>query len=166
MEAKLAMMQRKKPADEDWIPGQKFGASGRSTREGTYSPGAGQGASTAGENEMDIEEELGIVEGAKAADELEREMAEILGGRAPPPESSTEPEPGRSDDANTSPIPLAVDLAISLPSRPDPLSSERSPKTTSLDKSKSRDKAEKVAEANAEKIQRGFATLPRKPAFL
>jgi phosphatidylinositol 4-kinase len=177
MEAKLAMMQRKKPADETWVPGQKFGAlppgtSGASTREGTGPPGrAGSRAPSEDvDSGMDIEEELGLLEGAKAADDLEREMARILAGSEGVGDASANADVGanaaesRDTSAERRPrSPLPSARPDSLPRRP---AAKDAPVDAAPVDEKARKKAEEAARKNAETIQRGFAMLPRKPAFL
>jgi len=76
MEAKLASLQSRKPADEDYVPGQgidsKFVPPPRDTtpRSGTATPA-----------EMDLDEEMGLDAATKAADELEREFGLEIAGR-------------------------------------------------------------------------------------
>jgi len=82
MEAKLASLQSRKPADEDYVPGQgidsKFNAPPRNlsaapSREGSASASPGP--------EVDLDEEMGLDAATKAADELEREFGLEIAGR-------------------------------------------------------------------------------------
>jgi hypothetical protein len=78
MEAKLASLQSRKPADEDYVPGQgidsKFVPPPRDTtsRSGTATPA---------EMDRDLDEEMGLDAATKAADELEREFGLEIAGR-------------------------------------------------------------------------------------
>jgi hypothetical protein len=78
MEAKLASLQSRKPADEDYVPGQgidsKFVPPPRdaTSRSGTATPA---------EMDLDLDEEMGLDAATKAADELEREFGLEIAGR-------------------------------------------------------------------------------------
>jgi hypothetical protein len=105
MEAKLASLQSRKPADEDYVPGQgidsKFNAPPRTlsaapSREGSASASPGP--------EVDLDEEMGLDAATKAADELEREFGLEIAGRG-----------GVSGDATptrASPAPVEEDLEV------------------------------------------------------
>lgn len=69
MEAKLASMQQRKPADENWVPGSGVGSPTEAS------------SSTSPIPSLPSEELLGDIEGEKAAAELEREMQSELAGQ-------------------------------------------------------------------------------------
>lgn len=69
MEAKLASMQQRKPADENWVPGSGVESSAEASRSSSPIPN------------VPSEELLGDIEGEKAAAELEIEMQSELAGQ-------------------------------------------------------------------------------------
>jgi hypothetical protein len=98
MEAKLAAMAKRKPADEDYVPGQ-----GRYDASGSASPA--------------IEDELGREEAENAADDLEKEMLEELGDIRD--EERAEAVAVHESSAAGTPEPVSSPtLAAPLPPRP------------------------------------------------
>lgn len=69
MEAKLASMQQRKPADENWVPGSGVESPAEASRSASPIPN------------VPSEELLGDIEGEKAAAELEIEMQSELEGQ-------------------------------------------------------------------------------------
>ena len=162
MEAKLASMAKRKPADEDYVPGQ-----GTYSGSGTTSPmpdGIEEGVT------IGPEDELGEMEGEMAAGDLEMEIQaellrpELVGsedlrleetGRSSPlrnpllKEQEAEPETVHSAIAKTTMLPprptTTVDITVASPSR-DPMAKARE-------------------DALAFSLKRGLAGLPKKPVF-
>lgn len=142
MEAKLASLQSRKPADEDYVPGQgidsKFNPPPRERerkmeglRSGTATP--------SGDMDLDLDDEMGLDAATKAADELEREFGLEIAGR----QVSEERE--RSGSVDTG--------------RERTVSRERSVHP--------QQEKEKEPDAKKQEIfQKGLAGLPKKPSFL
>lgn len=163
MEAKLASMAKRKPADEDYVPGMGIdslyvapvSASASASASGSVSPmpgGVDYEMTDEGEGEAG---ELGMEEGAKAAEDLERELkAELLDGDA----ESTLLERRKGEDeehgmtgktTHDSPsIPLPH---VGLP--PKPAFTAAPPPNPMEAKVKAREEA----------FKKGLAGLPRKP---
>ena len=134
MEAKLATMQRRKPIDEDWVPGQlqspSLPGSASASREGSagpsrwFSPGTG---SREQEEERQEQGQMGEDAGRRAADQLESEMAEILGSVVPSedpseedmPEAVTTAEPGAEARGRATSA-LKPPAGVGLPEKPAP----------------------------------------------
>jgi phosphatidylinositol 4-kinase len=147
MEAKLASLQSRKPADEDYVPGQgidsKFNAPRRDfsasasasvAREGSASASPGPGSA----RELDLDEEMGLDAATKAADELEREFGLEIAGHTELGDVPSRPgsEGGRTPTRG-SPVPVQV--------------------TKEVDEKEKR---------KLEVFKQGLAALPKKPSFL
>lgn len=160
MEAKLASMAKRKPADEDYVPGQ-----------GTYSGSGTSSPMPEGDDDEDVEMHgegtLGQDVGEKAAVDLETEIQEELlrdakqevNGESIHPEKeafAVSPDIEGRDAVVKAPIPptrLAVMTSDNkLPARP-PV-----PATTATTPS-----MDVQAKAREEAIKRGLAGLPKKP---
>lgn len=160
MEAKLAAMAKRKPADEDYVPGR-----------GIYS-----GSNTASplpegiqdDIEMDEEEALGPEEGERAADDLEQELeAEFNNNRlegdgqsnhdtslaANELEANDLTEESKPDASQTFELSMSAPIP-SLPARPVIPATKIS---IPIEDAKSK--------AKEEALKRGLAGLPKKPAF-
>ena len=164
MEAKLATMAKRKPVDEDYVPGQ-----GTYSGSGTASP-LPEGVE--GDIEMDGEAPIGQEEGGKAAQDLEKELeADFRGGddqmddgdegmtetSAPTGASGTAPANGEQGK-KIAPSPSLPTIAVSntsLPPRP-PIPA----KAVALELA-----TDPEAKAREEAIKRGLAGLPKKPVF-
>ena len=145
MEAKLASMAKRKPADEDYVPGQVSGSASPMPDDLT------------GDIEMDVEEEMGLEEGQRAADDLEREMDSELRGDATEGDlgDSLPPRPP-SPEGDELPVPRARAPTI-LPESTLPSQHALPPTPTAVhgvdDKAKAREQA----------FKKGLAGLPKKP---
>lgn len=135
MEAKLANMQSRKPADEDWVPGQSFSIPGSS---GVSAPGSREGSAAVDGGLEGEEGALGEEEARKAAADLEKEMAEMVGLPVKDAEA-VQPTEGNAEEAASARI-------AGLPAKPTGGSSG-------------------AIKAKAT-LAKGLATLPPKPAFL
>jgi hypothetical protein len=140
MEAKLNSMAQRKPADEDYVPGQ-----------GAYStpPIYSGSASPSPMPEGDLEDEIGDEEGMKAADELQKEMeAEIKKEMEDPSEANelSQPPPETSKPLSSATLPTNPTLP------PRPVAGSTAP-------------AEKQPSKKEEIFKRGLAGLPKKPVF-
>lgn len=187
MEAKLAAMKRRKPADEDFVPGQSFAlnaASPSSSREGSANPA--EEADTVLDREVDEEKALGDEEGKKAAEDLERELMDMMGTEAPPQETALAQDTGspeRTQRLQTIPSRTGGDEdeaagksagdSRGLPGLPPKPSSGQAttgaadaPSLRGDAKGKGSVKDDETRAKTAETVQRGFAALPRKPGFL
>jgi hypothetical protein len=140
MEAKLASLQSRKPADEDYVPGQgidsKFNPPPREmggSRSGTATP--------SGDMDLDLDEEMGLDAATKAADELEKEFGLEIAGR----QISEDRERSESVDAG----------------RERTISRERS-----IQPPKENEKEKEPEMKKQEVFQKGLAGLPKKPSFL
>ena len=169
MEAKLAAMAKRKPADEDYIPGQ-----GSYRRSDTASP-LPEGVED--DVEMNGEDAIGLEEGQKGADTLESEMEAELWGGCPRMEygnlgqtsrgtdgtkdssGGTGLEPGvppssRFSKATAGTLRPPPTPTTSLPPRPViPTTAELMPSE------------DPKAKAREEALKRGLAGLPKKPIF-
>lgn len=132
MEAKLANMQSRKPSDEDYVPGQSFRVDSPSSAAQSQS----------GE-EMDLEEELGLDEGRKAAEELEREMEREMG-------ASPAPTHAEAPGILPTTLPISANISSSAQTSPHPTSSTKANKPS----------------PPATALPKGLANLPKKPSFL
>lgn len=153
MEAKLAALQSKKPADETYVPGQGIDSIYNAPRADNASASRQGSASASGSAspapEVDLDEEMGLDAATKAADELEREFGlEISGAGREPIEQVTE--------AKANPV--------SLPPKPKP-------ETSSQDQGKEQGKGSVGPEltgldkARLDTFKKGLAGLPKKPTF-
>lgn len=79
MEAKLAMMQQRKPADEDYVPGQSFATTSSAGPSRSVSPGAESPASGAAEGSVEPE----LADAELAADDLMREVWAEMQSKGP-----------------------------------------------------------------------------------
>lgn len=156
MEAKLASMKKRKPEDEDYVPGQTI--SGVASGSNSPAPAAQQGD----DKSADLEDEalIGEEEAGRAAEELEQElMAELEAGNglsgsagaSPMPlEDDKPPKRQRVDPPDQTTLPLHSSLPprppASIPTDTDP------PKSSSMAPPPS-------------SFQRGLAGLPKKPTF-
>jgi hypothetical protein len=137
MEAKLNSMAQRKPADEDYVPGQ--GAYRTEDDSGSPSP-APEGA---------LEDELGLDEGGRAADDLQREMMEELGFTIDTKPEMVDEKPNVEESKVEEPATTPLDNP-SLPPRPLP------PATASV---------ENRSMTKDEVFKKGLAGLPKKPVF-
>ncbi|ORY33463.1 hypothetical protein BCR39DRAFT_520229 [Naematelia encephala] len=162
MEAKLAAMAKRKPADEDYIPGQSVLVS-RSVSPmmaGSVSPmpAGSQSPLPPGGGDVEIENVLGEEEGERAAEDLAKEMEDEMRRAVkvededsiplltPKPTSTMSPEGGSSPPS-------------SLPAKPvfDPAKVESTDGRPVVVESR-------VKAVQAE-IKRGLAGLPKRPDF-
>lgn len=145
MEAKLATMQSRKPADEDWVPGQTPSHPGSGVMSAA-SDSRSRESSAVAQNVEGEQGGIGVEEGRRAAEELEREMADMIASSALPvarlgvveaeqEERVAAPESGKETREEQKPL-LSKTLPGSLPAKPPP------PPPT------------------------GLAALPKKPAIL
>jgi len=173
MEAKLALMEKRKPADEDYVPGQG------QYRDG-FSPSA-SGSPMPADVELEGEGEIGLQAAELAADDLELELQAELAGHKPDVKMEDDSETIK-DEAPVSPIanevpkpgyttpttlPTITVTPASLP--PRPVTSDNPPIRpipTLDDKAQAR---EEKTKARTEEYQRGYlaglAGLPKKPMF-
>lgn len=152
MEAKLASMQSRKPADEDYVPGQSFRPPSSSASPAPASPGLA-------EDEMDLEEELGLVAGKKAAEDLEKEMAAELAGKLRKGDTEPSRDLSLGESVERSPVPTNADTVggiSSLPPRP-----ASKPPSRAVSPGQSR-----IPDSKTPTLQKGLANLPKKPSFL
>ena len=156
MEAKLASMAKRKPADEDYVPGQ-----GTYSGSGTTSP-----MPDVVEDGVEIgpEDEQGQMEGEMAAGDLEMEIqAELFGFEPVGADEVRSGMPGsspllREQEAESATVHLATDTKTLLPPRPAT--------NAKLTVASRRDPESKAREyASAFSLKRGLAGLPKKPAF-
>lgn len=143
MEAKLAALQSKKPADETYVPGQGIDSKYNAPRADSASrPGSGSASPAP---EMDLDEEMGLDAATKAADELEREFGLEIAGR-----ERLEGVPEVKEEASSA----------SLPAKPDLQEADK--------EQEKRDAAPHLTElekARQETFKKGLAGLPKKPTF-
>jgi hypothetical protein len=136
MEAKLASLQSRKPADEDYIPGQGIDSKFVPPSRDTSIPRSGTATPADVDMDVDLEEEMGLDAATKAADELEREFGLEIAGRQV------------SEDRERS---ASVD-----PARERTVSREASvPKEKEIEETRKQ-----------QVYQKGLAGLPKKPSFL
>lgn len=135
MEAKLATMQSRKPIDEDWVPGQlqspSLPGSASASREGSAGPSRWLSPVTGSreqEEERQEQGQMGEDEGRRAADQLESEMAEILGSVVSSEQSNKggfnlDPAAAQPRAAARDPAPstLKPPAGVGLPEKPAPL---------------------------------------------
>jgi len=149
MEAKLASMQKRKPVDEDYIPGQIF-----STASGSASP-----ALQSADEEMDLEEEmLGEAEARRAAEKLEKEMMDDLGDISGQNSLSTLATNTVSPATAAPATPVDPTVVPGLPPKPAPLSEDHAT-------SRTKEPAQILQNNQSQAFQKGLAGLPKKPAF-
>ena len=147
MEAKLATMAKTKPADEDYVPGSStypLGAPGSGTSSPIPDISENQG-------EQAMEDVLGMEEGEKAADDLQRELEAELKGDVAVTNGSLDEQPS-SPNVEQSTLPSNV---LGLPSKPNRDASVTKPSPDVEDKAKAKQDA----------FNRGLAGLPKKPVF-
>lgn len=145
MEAKLAALQSKKPADETYVPGQGIDSKYNSPRPDTASrPGSGSASPAP---EVDLDEEMGLDAATKAADELEREFGLEIAGRQPV--GVTEETDGRH-------APVGVVKENGAKGKETGKGSESENKGAELSE---------VERARQETFKKGLAGLPKKPTF-
>ncbi len=108
METKLASMAKRKPADEDYVPGQRA-----HSESDTASP-----MPEGGDNDVEMyeEEELGQEEGERAADDLENEIQADLRDRSM--EERVVEEIGAASPANGAGGSVPTDTAIRTSASP------------------------------------------------
>lgn len=155
MEAKLAALQSKKPADETYVPGlgidSKYNAprpdTASASRQGSASASASGSASPA--PEMDLDEEMGLDAATKAADELEREFGlEIAGAGREPVET----------------VPEAKASPVSLPPKPK-LDTDGQDRHKDKAKESAGPELKEMGKAMSDTFKKGLAGLPKKPTF-
>ena len=136
MEAKLASLQSRKPADEDYIPGHGIDSKFVPPTRDTSIPRSGTATPADVDLDLDLDEEMGLDAATKAAEELEREFGLEIAGRQV------------SEDRESS---ASVDLA-----RERTVSREASvPKENEIEGTRKQ-----------QVYQKGLAGLPKKPSFL
>jgi hypothetical protein len=133
MEAKLNSMASRKPADEDYVPGQ-----------GVYSTPPARSVEGSPMPEGDLEDEIGDEEGMKAAEDLQREMEAEIKLEVKEEEPSIPPQ-------STS-VTWALPNIPSLPPRP-----------TATPAASVQNNASKPSLTRDEVFKKGLAGLPRKP---
>lgn len=156
MEAKLATMAKKKPSDEDYVPGSlAYPLLSTPGGSGTASPAPEGYDSSGGELEEDIrpdlrqEEELGMDGAEQAANDLELEMEAELSKDALPAE---EKEASSNQEFSQPPMTPAAP-GLSLPPKP----------VTSLPPAS--EPRARPGSAREEAFKKGLAGLPKKPVF-
>jgi len=185
MEAKLAMMEKRKPADEDYVPGMGLYRDGGSASPLPITPGEpGQDGSptpddldmdyeeVAGSSPIKAEEEISREEAALAAASLEREFISLereymeTSGHLSAASTPVIKEERSDSPPRLRPLPPG----LSLPPKPvtvvPPLTS-RSNESTHRRTSRSASDAVpgEGNKARQEALKRGLAGLPKKPVF-
>ncbi|WWC91728.1 uncharacterized protein L201_006675 [Kwoniella dendrophila CBS 6074] len=160
MEAKLAHMKRIKPIDEDYVPGLGSGPSSRNSTpalevnsiEGSPMPEDG---TISGYDEV----QMGDEEAEKAAEDLEKEIAELVDSDVNPPIPTILSDVADTPSRSTAPPTQTNAASQTLP--PKPQSTEQSklpipskPLTT-----------EEQSKQRNESFKKGLAGLPKKPVF-
>lgn len=155
MEAKLASMQSRKPADEDYVPGQSFRVSPAVGSPGPSSQRVHE------DDEMDLEEELGLDAGRRAAEDLEREMVAELEGKG-----KGKGRGRASPDRSRGPSKLAPPTTTPA----EPTSSSAAPADHGSGKSPHlpahRGPTQNLSPSRPAAPPKGLANLPKKPSFL
>lgn len=136
MEAKLASLQSRKPADESYVPGQGIDSKYNAPRRAD-STSRDASASASPAPEVDLDEEMGLDAAEKAADELEREFGLEIAGRQ------------RSEELS--------DRAASASAEPERGKGQADKKEQGLTE---------LEKARQEAFKKGLAGLPKKPSFL
>jgi phosphatidylinositol 4-kinase len=147
MEAKLANLQSRKPADEDYVPGLGIDSNFNAPRRDVSASLPASGATTPADLEKDLDEEMGLDAATKAADELEKEFGLEIAGR----QVSVDSERERSRERTGS-----VDHHTTREGSAPIGREERSPVKEPREEEKRKQQL----------YQKGLASLPKKPSFL
>lgn len=146
MEAKLAALQSRKPADEDYVPGQGIDSKYNHAQRDIPTPSGSGSPSPAPQVEqgmdVDLDEELGLDAAVKAANDLEREFGLEIAGR------QGSADPGLSSRAASA----SAEPESKLPQK----KKEEDTKGSGMDEKE---------KARQEAFKRGLAGLPKKPSF-